>query len=392
MSRLGALHTRIDAWLRNLSTGWLPALIALFSVLTLTLLPSQYAADPDSQQPFRLVPQSAPEWMLTDAAAALRDAPPSTLWQSELSTEPVWVQVEPEWRSTATVLEFPSRHATEMQCWNTTDGHWLGSAGRDQVEGAMSVSRGGFALALDKSVRSVICQIAFRGPARFSVEQWEPAELAIANREFHRNAGLLDGGMLVLAAFILIAGLLNRDHHYLLFASWLLLNLRMAALSAGWDQQWLGHTVPQVVLQHLRPITIALYYSVTIVLFRQLFIDQLERLGRAGLINAVQLSTLPILLLSVLLSYEDFLPIVWAATTVGVLIYIFLLAQILMATQSRVALWYAASIGVALLANVYEVAAAALGLTVLIGSVNSVTAALASSVLTALAVAERMRE
>lgn len=392
MSKLGALHTHIDAWLRNLSTGWLPALIALFSVLALTLLPSQYTAAPHGQQPFQLAPQSAPDWTLADATAALQDVPPALLWQSQLSTDPVWVQVAADSRSTATVLEFPSRHATELQCWNATDGRWLGSAGRDQVSGAMLASRGGFALALEASVRSVVCQVTFRGPARFSVEQWEPAELAIANREFHRNAGLLDGGMLVLAAFILIAGLLNRDNHYLLFASWLILNLRMAALSAGWDQQWLGHTVPYAVLQHLRPITIALYYSVTIVLFRQLFIDQLTRLGRTGIINAVQLSTLPILLLSVILSYEDFLPIVWAATTVGVVVYIYLLAQILMATQSRVALWYAASIGVALVASVYEVAAAALGLTALIGSLNSVTAALASSVLTALAVAERMRE
>jgi len=56
------------------------------------------------------------------------------------------------------------------------------------------------------------------------------------------------------------------------------------------------------------------------------------------------------------------------------------------------AVWYAASFGTALLASVYEVAAAALGLTALIGSINSVTAALASTLLTALAVAERMRQ
>jgi diguanylate cyclase (GGDEF)-like protein/PAS domain S-box-containing protein len=70
---------------------------------------------------------------------------------------------------------------------------------------------------------------------------------------------------------------------------------------------------------------------------------------------------------------------------------VFFLARILHKTRSRVAMWYSAAISIALVASLYEVLAAALGIKGLIGSFNSVTAALSSSLLTALAIAEHMR-
>ncbi|MDI1245366.1 MAG: EAL domain-containing protein, partial [Rhodoferax sp.] len=77
---------------------------------------------------------------------------------------------------------------------------------------------------------------------------------------------------------------------------------------------------------------------------------------------------------------------------VGIAMLIFLLVHILRKTNSRVAIWYGTAISITLVASLYEVLAAALGIKGLIGSVNSVTAALASSLLTALAIAEHMRQ
>ena len=54
-------------------------------------------------------------------------------------------------------------------------------------------------------------------------------------------------------------------------------------------------------------------------------------------------------------------------------------------TRSKVAMWYGASLGIAIFANLYEVISAALGLKGLIGTVNSVTAALSSSLMAAFA-------
>jgi len=76
----------------------------------------------------------------------------------------------------------------------------------------------------------------------------------------------------------------------------------------------------------------------------------------------------------------------------GVGLLLTMLVLLLWKTRSRVALWYAASISIALFASLFEVMAASLGLSWLIGSFNSVTAALASSLLTSLALAEYMRQ
>jgi diguanylate cyclase (GGDEF)-like protein/PAS domain S-box-containing protein len=67
------------------------------------------------------------------------------------------------------------------------------------------------------------------------------------------------------------------------------------------------------------------------------------------------------------------------------------LANLMLHSQSRVAIWFAASFTVTVLASLTEVFAAALGVRELLGVANSVTAALASSLLAALAVAEQMR-
>jgi hypothetical protein len=61
------------------------------------------------------------------------------------------------------------------------------------------------------------------------------------------------------------------------------------------------------------------------------------------------------------------------------------------ARPSRVAIWFAASFGVTFLSSLAEVISAALGMREVLDLVNSVTAALASSLLAALAIAEQMR-
>src|SRR3970040_3105710 len=102
-------------------------------------------------------------------------------------------------------------------------------------------------------------------------------------------------------------------------------------------------------------------------------------------------SFLPLLLLAVILPYSRYLPFMWATAAFGTLVLAFFLARILLVTRSRVAMWYTASLGIALFASLNEIISAALGIKTLIGTVNSVTAALSSSLMAALAIAEQMR-
>lgn len=135
-----------------------------------------------------------------------------------------------------------------------------------------------------------------------------------------------------------------------------------------------------------------MYFLLTLELFKRLFRDELKQIGTKWLLRLLEWLSLVLLVLSVVLSYQHFLPIVWAATALGVLVVVTLLVRILQKTQSRVAMWYSVSIAITLISTLYEVIAAALGLRGLIGSINSVTAALSSSLLAALAVAQHMRQ
>ncbi len=85
--------------------------------------------------------------------------------------------------------------------------------------------------------------------------QWPESQFELSARKFHRDSGLLDGGMIVLSLFVLLTAIINREWTYVLFAAWLIANLRLAALSAGWDTQWLEQTIPPEWILLIRKLT-----------------------------------------------------------------------------------------------------------------------------------------
>lgn len=386
--------TALESALRLFASYWLPATLLLFTLVAMMKWGSIYTSTGGEPVQFKIIPALKGEQEPVSALRQFADSPEVVRWDTHLSETPVWVQLKlPATTSMEKrVLDFPSRHAVEMRCWDAADLSLLGSANRAKQEGYLHTSRAGFALDLPGSSVEVICKASFQGPARLTVRQWSPSAHAHKTNEFHRNSGLLDGGLLVLAAFILIAGLINHNVQYLLFACWLVINLRMAALSAGWDYHWLGYIVPADWLSTMRALTLGLFYVVTIVLYRTLFDTALTQIRKTHWVARVQWTCIPVLLLAIALPYSKFLPVIWVASGVATVVLVYLLVRILIETRSRVALWYAASIAVALFASFYEVMAAALGLKGLLTTVNSVTAALTSSLLAALAVAEQMRE
>ncbi|MCF8179737.1 MAG: EAL domain-containing protein [Sulfuritalea sp.] len=221
---------------------------------------------------------------------------------------------------------------------------------------------------------------------------WPVDRFAISVLKFHRNSGLLDGGLIVLAMFVLLTAVLSREWLYVMFAGWLVANLRMAALSAGWDTQWLENSISPDWMIPVRKFTMSAYYLLTIMLFSRLFAEELKWAKHTLLLRISQWSCLPLFLAAAILSYANFLPMLWVFSSYTVIVIVFLLIRILIVTHSKVALWYGAGLAIALLASLNEVVAAALGFRTLIGNVNSVTAALASSLLSALAIAEQMRQ
>ncbi len=390
------IHAILDGVLFGMSTYGLPVLIGLLSLAAICFWDSHYGATDTKPLPITVMAEGDQALSPVEALSRLREHVPVQHYDTRLSEAPVWFLFSVQGKAIGEPLmaELPSRHAMTTACWDAKSLQSIGRADRSVNEGRVSTVKGGFAVELGQpqSGLSVLCRSTFIGPARLSVVQMPASQLVNASQEFHRNSGLLEGGLIVLALFVLITAIINRDHKYLLFAGWLVVNLRVGSLSVGWDTQWMGHSVPQAWLFLGRSVTLAAYYVLTLTLFKTIFKEDLERVGYSILVRVAQWTCLPLLLLSLALPYSSFLPVLWGTTGIGIAMLVFFLIRIISKTRSQVAMWYSASLAITLFASLYEVLSAALGYKGMIGAVNSVTAALASSLLASLAIAAQMRQ
>ena len=387
--------TGLEQLLYELSTYAVPMAVLVISLIALISWekprPETYA----EQLQLRVIKEADDVHTPAQALARLQDAPAVEHQDTRLSETPFWYTfvIQPAAGDAPIMLEFPSRHAMATVCWDAKTLQKLGEGSRTGTEGQISQVKAGFALSLapTASTTQVLCRTNSVGPARLAVLQWPASQLEISSDLFHRNSGLLDGGLILLSLSFLLAALINRKSIYVLLAAWLVINLRLGALSAGWDSQWLGHTVPEDWLSRMRLVTIAVYYVLTMTLFRTLFNEEIPKLGYPRLIRLAEWISVPLLLCSMVLPYKSFLPVMWISAAIGIVVVVFFLVRLMILKRSAVAIWYSASIAIILITTFYEIVSAALGVRDLIGSVNSVTAALSSSLLATLAIAEQIK-
>lgn len=387
------LNRTVEELLYRACVYAVPLAIALMTAAALFLWTSQYGGTMGNPLDLRFVHESGFGLTPVEARARLAEAPATRHYDTRLSEAPVWLRFAVP-AGNGTAVELPARHTLAVACWDAATLASLGEADRHHNSGRLAVVKAGFSLAIPAAQlpADVLCRTRSSGPARLSALAWIPEDLADSAQKFHRNSGLVDGGLLLLAMFMLMTALISREWIYVLFAAWLVANLRMAAISAGWDGQWLERVIPDVFLFEVKKISMAAFYALTYTLFSRLFFDELKRVGYRPLLVFAQWSCVLVLALSPVLSYAAFLPYLWATTAIGISILLFFLARIVLFTRSKVALWYSAALGITLFASFFEVAAAALGLKSLIGVFNAVTAALTSSLIAAMAIAEQLRQ
>jgi diguanylate cyclase (GGDEF)-like protein/PAS domain S-box-containing protein len=382
----------LTAAMRLLSVYLVPIGVALVSLLALVSWNSHYVATDDVVLPLRVITAKGAPLAPDAALRQLARVPGVERYDTHLSEAPLWFAFYTHGQGNGPqVVEFPSRHAIEIACWDGATLQSLGSASHEAASGALVAAKAGFVLQPGVMPAQVLCRARFTGPARVSAVQWPAEQMTLSIQQFHRKSGLLDGGMIVLSLFILITALINRQLLYLQFAVWLILNLRIGAISAGWDIQWLGQTLPQNWLAPSRALTTALYGIATMTLYMKLFGAELARTRLVGPMRVAQALCLSLLPMAILLPFGLYLPVMWLLVAPGLVLMTVGLFGVMRNTQARVAMWFAASFAVTFLSTLAEVLSAALGMREVLGVVNSVTAALASSLLAALAVAEQMR-
>jgi diguanylate cyclase (GGDEF)-like protein len=386
----------IDRLIFRLSIYGVPLAVAALTVIAIFAWGREHPIASGSPLDIRVLEDRSGRLTPAQALAGLRTVPALAHADTNLSEFPFWFSfvAQPNDSADAVEIELGSRHALETTCWKASSLQLLGSANRAVSSGHVTPVRAGLAVRLGRidSPTPVLCSVVSSGPARITASQWRESELRAVELQFHRNAGLFEGGITILSAFALITAIVTRESLYALFAAWLIASLRLGALSAGWDFHWFDWQIPPEWLSQFRKLGIAGYIILTYALFRRLFRDDLRIVDRHGVLRINQWTSFVLLALAPLLSYARFLPLMWVVTVAAVAIYVYLLARILWKTRSMVAVWYSASFVIVLSTGLYEVIAAALGVKALIGAVNSVTGALPASLTTALAIAEQIRQ
>src|SRR5690606_40732816 len=119
--------------------------------------------------------------------------------------------------------------------------------------------------------------------------------------------------------------------------------------------------------------------------------SELGRIGYGWLLRVVLYTGIVLFGLALILPYSRFLPIMWMLVAIGVAGVVFFLTRLLIIVRSRIALWYSLALTLVLIATFGEIITAVFRTQSVSGVLNSVTAALAASLMTAVAFAEQMR-
>src|SRR5450759_237117 len=324
-------NVALDSLLYRISVYGVPGAIGAMSLVALLAWNAEYTTSGSSPLEFRVFEQTGEAPAPAQALARLKEQPAVDHLDTRLSESPFWFSftVKPANSDERTNIELPSRHALAISCWDAAGLNSLGSANRTGATGRMKQAKAGFVLELGRlqsqSPLTVLCRATFAGPARISVVQWPESQFELSARKFHRDSGLVDGGLIVLSLFVLLTAIIKREWIYVLFAAWLIANLRLAAISAGWDTQWLERNIPDDWILLTRKLTAAAYYFLTFTLFSALLQDDLKRGGYAPLLRLAQWSCLPLLLFAVILPYSKFLPYMWMTASLGAVALVFFL-------------------------------------------------------------------
>lgn len=385
----------LDRLIYTLSIFVVPALIVLFSLLSLVILDRPEGDRQGTAIPFQLAANPGND---TAPAQGLRILHTTGAQAYEFflnADSSYWMRVAPPGREydDGMAVELPSRHLRALRCWDASSHALLGEADRKRAQGGIRQAKSGFVVETDGTLPgdSILCLVSTNQSTQLNMQAWTPSALKASISQFHRITGLLEGGLLTMAVFILIIAFTNREWLYVLFAAWIVGNLRLGAQSMGWDNLWLGKSIPQEWLPLVRQLTIAIYFLLTYSLFTRLFRSRLPQAIHSYAMLLVQVAGLALLASALVLPPDAFEVVLWVVAGLGIFTTILLLAHVLYLSRARIEPWHIMSLSMALCVMLSGVLLFAFGGSHFLDTFNSVIALLLSNLVVALAVAERMR-
>lgn len=287
------------------------------------------------------------------------------------------------------VVELRMLRASSVKFWE------IRGNSRDEVTELLAANeKGGIAVRIPPSIHGdieIIGRIEPIGVARPKIFVWNESAFTKSEMQFERLGGALIGSLIVLAIFSTFVGAINKDWSFFLFSGWLITSLRVASINEGWDLIWLGISLQNDLLLVILRTTLAAHALLTISLYRSLLSSEISESALETPLRYTTYGFMFLVAIAPILPHKTFLPILWTTSAFGIGLIFTSLANVVHQKRSSVSLWYACSWGVTFAGILTEVAYAA-GLTATtVHGLNSQTASIASAVVTAIALAEKLR-
>lgn len=375
-----------------LSIYVLPLFICLLSLAALLQLPEHYPSAAGFALDLQTLPASVtPSAPSINTQTVLAQQPT----ESRLSThDPFWLKfsLPEDFNNSEYDIRFATSPLRSLYCYGTQP---------DQTDlialptVAIHASHG-YALHTTSlsALATVYCHVLPSVAGPFSVHSWTTSDWAQANQRHTRYIALLEGGLLTLAALLLVIALINKQGLYLLMAVWLVGNLRLGAMAMGWDNLWLGHELPTAWLPTIRQATLATYFVVSYTLFTQLLRTVIQPLPFTWLLRALQWGGLALLPAAFLLERAVFMPAMLLLSGLGLVSCIVMICTAMIRAEypTPLSLWHIMLLSASLCVLV-------LMLLMLLGlsgnfldTFQSVLALPLSSLMVAILLGERLRE
>jgi len=378
------------------ATYALPVAIGVLSFIALQYLPAQLVALEPIPLTLQVVEDATASKGMREMLLSLQTQPQLRIHDTQLSENPFWVSafIEKELVRQSTVIAFSSAHVHDLACWDADTHTQLGGFKSSMFSGGLRAGMTGFALDLSprENALQLVCQIRPLVPNRISISLWKPENYQIATQDFARKSGILDGAMSVLCLLVLLFAAVNRNSLYLLFAVWLALNLRFAEIALGSDTQWLGRMLPLAWQESLRQATVASYYLATFALFGTIFNRDIKHTDARWLKRWARWSCILVLVFAILSPPRIFIPVVWACTMGTIVTVFYLFGRSVAGTRSGAALLLGCSVLIVVMSALSELVSLPFGDALVTSNVNSITAAIVSSVTVVFAIAENLRQ
>ncbi len=270
---LSAVDRAFDKVMRRATAWYLPLALVLLSLTAWWWWPGTSETAPLATQVRAQVLAPQIEWTPATAALRLSELAPAPTWHNPAASSNTWALFDaPAAAPAGALMQIHGHGIDTAQCWNARSGKPL--------EAAPSLSPSDpQAWSMEPQASSVLCKLTTTAALDLRAEVWSPAALAARSQSASRNAGLLDGGMVVLAALLLLLGWLRRNPSLPLLAAWLVLGARLMSEALGLGGWWMGQALPPSWPNTLTPLTQALFAVVTMAWFLSLFDADLKRHG-----------------------------------------------------------------------------------------------------------------